>query len=196
MGYTFNAPVEALYGTKPLESAFERIAFGMSDLLHHEIVRRTPVAKPPPGVGLLTFSASRGRAPGTLRAAWRRGDPQYLSSPTGNPRVRVDEINDDPQWAHVEYPTRPHIIKPRLDRRPASVLATGKPRLPGTDERASLAWVGAGGRTFFAREVHHPGTSGVHMTRDGLAATDVLWVEHVGVPEMERWAREQEGLVP
>lgn len=196
MGYTANARIERLYERTPLRDAAERIVRGMSEELHSGAVRRTPVAKPPPGMGATSFAAARGRTPGTLRRAWRKGELEVGLAGVGVLRFGIDELNDDEQWEHVEYDTRPHIIRPRKDRAPASVLASGRPRLPGTDPRAALAWPGAGGRTVFAHEVHHPGTRGVHMTRDALAEVDATWVERVGDEEMVRWAAEQEALIP
>jgi hypothetical protein len=195
MGYTANAEIQDLFDTKPLIEATRRIAKGTADLLHDEVVRRTPIAKPPPGMGGTSFAASRGRTPGALRRAWRTGDVVPTMAPTGGLRQVVEEFNDDEVFDLVEYDTRPHIIRPRKDRAPASVLASGRPRLPGSDPRASLAWPGAGGRTIFAREVHHPGTTGVHFARDGIAAANAEWAERVGRPEMERWAKEQARVV-
>lgn len=115
--------------------------------------------------------------------------------PHGVPRFGIDSYTEDPVAPHVEWPTRPHLIRPRADRRAASVLATGKPRRSGGDPQAALAWLGPGGVTIFAREVHHPGTQGSHMMRDALAETDATWVSRIGTPEVERWAREQTELI-
>jgi hypothetical protein len=77
----------------------------------------------------------------------------------------------DPVAPDVEWPTKPHTIRPREDRGPASVIATRRPRGTVQDGRAALSWVGPGGR-HFAKVVHHPGTRGAHMFAIGAAITE------------------------
>jgi hypothetical protein len=173
-----------------MEDAVDRTAKRAGEALHDGVRKRTPVANPPPGLTASQFAGSRGRAPGTLKASWRTGKVEKTRSATGVERRSVEEYTEDPIAPHVEWPTRPHVIRPRLDRGAASVLATGRPRRLGNDPMARLRFVTAGGRVVYAAEVHHPGTQGVHMMRDSLAALDVEWRE-IGVEEMERWAREQ-----
>lgn len=180
VGYSANHPVEALYDPGPLKKATRDIAQGMIDLAHEEVVKRTPIADKPSGHSMTKFVLRRGgRKPGTLRKKWKKGKVFETLSPQGNVRYVAEESNDDEVWKFVEYDTSPHEI-------PLGGAAAGK----------TLVWLGAGGVTRFAKSVKHPGTTGQHMTRDGLAATDVLWQDRVGRPIMERWAAEQKALLP
>jgi hypothetical protein len=187
-----STPLEALFDPKPMERSATRMAKAAGDLLHDEVVRRTPIASLPPGVTALM----RGRKPGTLRASWKTseveggGKLKPLNKAQRDKRA-VEEYTEDPIGPLVEYPTRPHIIRPRLDRAPASVIATKGPRRLGTDPRARLRFVNRFGRVVYAAEVHHPGTQGVHMMRDALSELDATWVDRVGKDEVERWAHEQ-----
>jgi hypothetical protein len=56
-------------------------------------------------------------------------------------------ISQAPYSAYVEFGTRPHMIFPR---------------------RARALWFEVGGRTVFARYVHHPGTKGQFFMRRAL----------------------------
>lgn len=189
VGYSANMPIQGLYRVERLERACREITEGMRDLLHKEVVKRTPVALAPEGMSSRLFGTKRGRLPGTLVKNWRSGPVLEGASGTGIKRFSANEMNDDPVFEFVEWSTKPHWIRPRKDRGAASVLATGKARKSGRDPAASLAWMGPGGRLVFAREVFHPGTQGVHMTRDGLAATAVKWPKEVGMPGLVKWAR-------
>lgn len=163
-----------------------RMTEEVGELLTEEVTRRTPVADLPPGV----TEKMRGRAPGTLKESWETGPVERRRSPTGTEGRAVESYTMDPIAPHVEWPTRPHAIRPRLDRAPASVVATGRPRRMGGDPQAALRFVNAFGRVVYANEVWHPGTQGTHMMRDALAEIDQTWASRVGVPEVERWARE------
>jgi hypothetical protein len=173
-----------------MERAMDRTTSRVGDRLHSEVRRRTPVAAPPPGLSATQFAGSRGRAPGTLKASWRTGKVEKTRTATGLEGRAIDEYTEDPQAPHVEWPTRPHIIRPNPNRGAASVIASGKPRRAGSDPGARLRFVNSFGRIVFAKEVHHPGTQGTHMMRDSLAELDASWRE-IGDEEMARWAREQ-----
>lgn len=155
---------------------------------------RSPVADVPEGLTADQFAGSRGRVPGRLKRSWKSGAVEETTSPSGEARFGGDSYTEDPVAPHVEWDTRPHIIRPRVDRAPASVVSSGKPRLPGTDPRARLRFW-QGGREVFAGEVRHPGTQGQHMMRDSLASAEVEWADTIGAEEIERWAREQSELV-
>jgi hypothetical protein len=185
-------PLNALFDPKPMERSATRMAKAVGDLLHDEVVRRTPIATLPPGVTALM----RGRVPGTLRESWKTSEVEGGGKlkPLNKAQVdkrAVEEYTEDPIGPLVEWPTKPHVIRPRIDRAPASVVATGKPRGTVQDGRAHLRYVNRFGRVVYAKEVHHPGTQGVHMMRDALAEVDATWVSRVGHDETERWAREQ-----
>jgi hypothetical protein len=109
----------------------------------------------------------------------------------GSPALTAEFENWDPIARFVEDDTRPHIIRPRLDRAPASVIATRKPRRMGDDPQAALTWLTVGGRRVFAREVKHPGTTGHHMVLRAAARMDVEMV-HVLHPALERWRKRAE----
>lgn len=191
MGYSATAPLEAMFDAAPLERSCRRIAERSLELLHSEVKRRTPVGKLPPGV----TAKMVGRVPGTLKESWQTSGVDVGVSPGGTARFSGEEYTLDPIGPHVEWPTRPHVIRPRLDREPASVVATRRPRRSGHDPMARLRFVSMGGRVVYAREVHHPGTQGTHMMRDALAEVDASWEARVGQGEVERWAREQAKLV-
>jgi hypothetical protein len=194
MGYSANAALEDLFDVGPAERAAQRMTKRSGEALTDGAARRTPVAAVPAGLTPDQFAGGRGRAPGTMKKSWRTGSVEESRNLAGEERFGIDSYTEDPQAPHVEYPTRPHIIRPSPARAPASVAHTGKPRRLGTDPAARLRyWVG--GREVFAAEVHHPGTQGVHMMRDSLTEVEATWVERVGAEEIERWAREQARLV-
>lgn len=194
MGYSANASLADLFDVGPAERAAKRMTRRAGEALTDGAGRRTPVAKPPVGLTADQFAGGRGRAPGTMKKSWRTGGVEHEVNATGVDRYGVDSYTEDPQAPHVEYPTRPHLIRPSPARAPASVAANGKPRRPGTDPAARLRYW-QGGREVFAAEVHHPGTQGVHMMRDSLTEVETTWVERIGAEEIERWAREQAELV-
>lgn len=195
MGYSATADLKDMFDPGPLERSARRIADRAGEALKDGARRRTPVSKAPPGVGQTRFSAQRGRVPGTMKESWYTTGVDVSVSATGLKRYSKDALTDDPIAPHVEWPTRPHVIRPRPDRAPASVVETGKPRRLGGDPLARLRFVNAQGRVVYAAEVNHPGTQGVHMLRDSLAEVDATWVATIGREEVERWAREQARLV-
>lgn len=195
MGYRANAELQDLFDEGPMVRSCKRIAERCAEKLKDGAARRTPISKPPPGVGQTEFAALRGRVPGTMKVSWYADSDVSITVINGTRRFSAEAATDDPQAPHVEWPTRPHIIRPRADRGAASVIATQGPRRMGTDPEARLRFVNSHGRVIFASEVHHPGTQGVHMMRDSLAELDGTWVSTIGAEEVERWAREQARVV-
>lgn len=195
MGYRATNRLDEMFDSAPLHRSARRITARCIEALDDGAARRTPVAKPPPGVGGAAFAAQRGRPPGTAKSSWRHTDVDVGRSPTGVTRFSGEAYSEDPLMPLIEWPTRPHIIRPRPDRAPASVRATRRPRRAGTDPAARLRYVSRGGRVVYAREVHHPGTDGQHMMRDSLAELDGTWTSRIGEEEVRLWAREQARLV-
>jgi hypothetical protein len=130
---------------------------------------------------------AKGRKPGTLRSRWRLRDDLEPGMKRGYPSLTAYYENWDPVAPFVENDTRPHIIRPRLDRAPATTIATRKPRRMGDDPQARLRFV-IGGRVVYAREVKHPGTTGHHMVLKASARATVEF-EHLMLPAARRWAR-------
>lgn len=195
MPYTSNAELQDLFAPGPLRRSCRRITERCLEKLEEGAAERSPVAKAPPGVSAKHFAGARGRTPGTLKGSWQHTDVDETVSPTGHPRFGGESFTMDPVAPHVEWDTQPHLIRPRLDRAAASVVATRRPRRFGDDPMARLRFVDAFGRVRYAREVHHPGTQGKHMMRDSLAELDATWADTIGAEEVARWAREQAGLV-
>ncbi len=91
-------------------------------------------------------------------------------------KVRSDDrsayaeiVNDTPYARHVEYPTRPHIIRPKEGHGFVGPLRRGQSRRAITDigtHRVALRWY-VGGRPIFRRMVRHPGTPGFPFMRPG-----------------------------
>lgn len=179
MGYR-GGVLAPLYQPELAERAvFEMVDDGVHAMMGYA-VEATPVNENP-------FS-SPGRAPGTLRKRWRLRPDLIPGSRRGSPSLTAEFENWDPIAPFVENDTRPHIIRPRLDRAPASVIATKTPRRMGDDPQAALTWLTVGGRRVFAREVKHPGTTGAHMTLKAAARMDVEF-RHVLGPALERWRK-------
>lgn len=191
MPYAANARIEQLYDSAPMVRTLDRLTHRVGDRLTATVKRRTPVARLPPGV----TPQMRGRMPGTLKESWQTSGVERARSASGTEARAIESYTEDPVAPDVEYPTRPHWIRPRPDRAAASVVATGKPRRMGDDPGARLRFVNAFGHVVYAAEVWHPGTQGTHMMRDSLAEIDATWVERDGAPEMRQWAREQKALV-
>lgn len=195
MPYAANADLQDLFQQAPAVRMIDRLTKRVGESMTDEVKKRTPVAAPPPGMSGTQFAGSRGRAPGTLRESWYTGDLERGRGVGGVERRSIESLTDDPVAPHVEWPTRPHLIRPSLTRAPASVLETGRARRPGGDPAAALRFIGSNGRVVFAREVWHPGTQGQHMMRETLTETDATWVERHGSEELGIWAREQTELV-
>jgi hypothetical protein len=179
MGYTQVGDLEAMFTVEPWERCAERIVRRCGDRLLELAEAYTPIAVVDP-----EEQFARRRLPGTLKRAWRSGEVQLFG--TGHLEVIVE--NNDPIARYVEYPTKPHTIRPKADRQAASVIETRKPRGTVQDGRAHLRFK-VGGRVVYAREVHHPGTHGAHMLSRALAALAVEWRE-IAEDEIARTARE------
>lgn len=187
MGYTQVGDVQDWMQQEPLDACADRIRRAALGFLLERVRHYTPVAKL--GVSIEELGGGgRARAPGTLKASWRI--------------VGLEEVrSDDPIVEFVEYDTRPHDIRPRIDRQPASIVESRKPRAIRSDStrrptdeeidhdvvgRAALRFV-EGGRVIYATVVHHPGTRGAHMLAKALADLQVAW-PHLAEIEIERWA--------
>lgn len=132
--------------------------------------------------------SSPGRKPGTARASWRLRGPVRRHSMRGYPAYTGEYENTDPIAPFIENDTRAHLIKPRLDRAPASTIATKKPRRMGEDPQAALTWLTIGGRRVFAKVVKHPGTTGHHMTLKASARAE-LEMGVICQPALDWWAK-------
>lgn len=159
-----NRRIADLFSEEPLIRTARRIVDRCADRLLALTRELTPVADPdgaPTGEWLL----ARGREPGSLRRSWERttviGDAEGF---------RAEVLTRDPVAPFVEYPTSPHVIRPR---KPDGWLRF---------------WVN--GRLVFAKVVHHPGTRGSFMLHRAAAE---LRGEFAGIAreELARWKREQ-----
>ena len=157
MGYRADGSLAELFPDLVDEVASEGVK-RVGELLHENVVRRTPVARMP-----LAYDADRraggkagwikdrkGRLPGTARKSWETSSVEHLPDGT----YRVVEESKDPVMPMLEYDTRPHLIRARK---------AGALRFP---------W---GLRFIFRQQVQHPGTQGVHMMRDSLAEVEGAW---------------------
>lgn len=185
----------ALFDQAPAVRFIDRLTKRVGDDITQEVTQRTPISQPPPGISEAEWAAHRGRAPGTLKASWYTGDLEHRKTATGVEGRAIESMTNDPVAPHVEYPTRPHLIRPSLTRAPATVLASGNPRKSGADPAARLRFINRFGRVVYAQEVWHPGTQGTHMMRDALTEVDSTWVERHGHEELGVWAKETVDLV-
>ena len=79
-------------------------------------------------------------------------------------------VNTTPYARFVEYPTRPHVIRPKAGYGTIGPLRRGQSRRDITDigtHRVALRWY-VGGKAVFARKVMHPGTKGFPFMRPAL----------------------------
>lgn len=192
MPYVQTIDFADLFDEAPMIAALRRTTARVGEKITEGARERSPVHVPPPGQP----KNYRGdRPPGTLKGSWKTGDVDTSATVAGTPRFGVDSYTEDPVAPHVEWDTKPHLIRPRKDRAAASVVATGKPRRGGEDPMARLRFINRFGQVVYAEEVHHPGTTGQHMMRDSLAHANATWVTDIGEEEMARWAREQTELM-
>lgn len=159
-----NRSLADLFREEPLLAASRRIAERCTDRLLALVREYTPVADPdgaPTGEWLI----ARGREPGHLRRSWERTTVLWEGD-----GLRAEVLTRDPVAPFVEYPTSPHVIRPR---RPDGWLRF---------------WVR--GVLVFAKVVHHPGTRGSFMMH---RAAEALRAEFPGIAreELDRWEREQ-----
>jgi hypothetical protein len=176
-------PLEDFIDETAARRATARIADAGGDELQRRTKRHTPVGNP-------LDPNRRGRPPGTARESIERSDVERLVR-AGREGFRVRVLTYDPVFPFIEWTTRPHIIRPRADRAPASVIATRRPRGTVQDGRAALSWLTLGGGRVFAREVHHPGTRGAHPF--ALAALELEGgtnLRRIAEPAVEQFARE------
>lgn len=181
MGYTANAPLEALFAVAPAERAARRMTERTGEHLTDEVAERSPVAEPPGGAVDLgevdEWLRSRKREPGSLKKSWRTGPVEVVLSPRFTSgtvdRYSIESYTEDPVAPHVEWDTSPHPI-----------VAVNAPVLRFWDQVGKV----------FRRSVFHPGTRGQHMMRDSLVVLEVDW-RTIGEEEVARWAREQARLV-
>lgn len=134
----------------------------VGERLHRQVRRHTPVAKPGTPELVASYSNSGawiksrgGRRPGTLKNSWEQG-PVRTRGRSGTTMLRfsVEVETHDPVARHVEYPTRPHTIRPK---------------------RAKALTVPTRSGMSFRGEVHHPGTQGSYMMTKALADIDATW---------------------
>ena len=171
MSYVSDKPLADLFDVSSVDRAADRIVERVGDYMHDRVTLHTPVANPPAGVGMAEWVEARGgRRPGRLKRSWRIGRVERIAS-AGGERTRIEVFTLDPVAPHVEWPTRPHLIRPR---RAAGVLRF---------------WLG-GGAKVFARFVEHPGTQGSLMMQTTLAETEARW-RVVANQELEQWARRE-----
>lgn len=198
MGYTEVGAegFDAMFDEQPVDDLCERILRRGGDFLLSRVAEYTPVEHVDEAV---EDGAGRSRAPGTLQRSWK------IRRPDGSTDDLALEVwTDDPIAEYVEWDTRPHIIRPKADRGPASVLAARKPRAttsdmsrPPTQEelahdvvgRAALRFV-EHGHVIYARVVHHPGTRGAHMMAKAIADLEIEFTR-IAQEEMQRWADEE-----
>lgn len=186
MSYVADGRLEDFFRSEPMVEVTRQTAQRVGDDLRERVRKHTPVSQPPPGVDVVEWEASRkGRQPGTLRESWETG-PVVVSGG----HASVDVRTFDPIAPHVEWDTRAHVIRPRADRGPATVIATGNPRGTVDDGRARLRFPGRDGQPQYATEVHHPWTPGAHMMATALVEVSEAW-QRIGLEEMRRWSDEQ-----
>lgn len=144
----------------------------VGDRYQKRVKHHTPVSKVT-AAEVLSFGSrgaelNRGGRPrGALRDSWLVGEVDLL----WNGQVfRIDVYTLDPVAPHVEWETRPHLIKPR---NPSGVLT-----------------VPTAGGLVFAKVVHHPGTRGAHMLATATAEIAAEWREIA----RREWAQEIRGF--
>lgn len=178
-------PLDTMLDEDAPGRACERICDAAGDRLLATTKRLTPIDRSP-------FRDKPTRPRGTARESLER-TPVRRGGNQGRRYTTVVQTFD-PAFPYIEFNTRPHVIRPRADRRPASVVATGRPRGTVKDGRAALTWRGPGGRVF-AREVHHPGTQGQHpFARAALQLTGT--VGQVASEPMRRFKSELARSIP
>lgn len=123
-----------------LEETSRALALRMSHEIYDRVRRYTPVAVRPPDVSASTFRKERGgRRPGTLKDSWEIGHLAHIGDVSW-----IEVYTEDPIAPYVEYDTKPHRIRAK--------------RAEFLRFRSSKT-----GEVIYAREVLHPGTTGVHM---------------------------------
>jgi hypothetical protein len=177
-----------------IADVFQRQARGLPRFLHGEAERsgaivvdevrdRTPIGRK---IDALT---GRDLGPsGEARAGWYQIPVRAPSS--GGRSVgsfTSGAANDIRHAGWLNDGTKRHIIMPREDRAPMSVISTRRPRgdaQPHTPEPHLRFWTK--GHLAFAKKVNHPGTRGKHMAEEGLAAADARW-QVEGETRLQDW---------
>mgnify|MGYP007019856193 CR=1 FL=1 len=183
MPFVAPAPLEDLIDEDAPRRAVYRIADAGGDELRERTRRHTPIGDP-------TDPNRKGRVPGTARNSIER-TAVLPAVRYGRRGFQVEVFTRDPVFPYIEWDTRPHVIVPRRDRAPATVLATGRPRRLGTDPQAALTWFTRDGGQVFARRVFHPGTRGRHpFARAALEMQSGFVLLRVARPALELFRRE------
>lgn len=186
MPFLASRPLERMLDPTAVPKAGRAMTRKAGRTLRHDTAALTPVHVPEPGAD------PRLRKPGTLKRSIKAEAVRAHVGATGAKGWRVRVFTDDPIAPYVEWSTRPHVIRPRADRAPASVTATGRARGTRQDGRAALRFV-VGGRVVYAKVVHHPGTRGEHMFARAAAILDVN-VHRMFSPELEQFGRDLTGM--
>lgn len=152
----------------PLEHGVRRMGRRVTEEVGEDLKRRvrrhTPVSKPGAPEIVASYGSSGawirargGRRPGTLKDSWRVTDVDVLVRGGGAAGLRftIAVETDDPVAPHVEYPTRPHLIRAR---KPGGRLT-----------------IPTRGGMILRREVRHPGTQGAYMMARALAEVAATW---------------------
>lgn len=167
MPFRTNHRFKDLYNPRFVTDVGHEIVDRVGDSFRGAVARRTPVARIPAAYkgDFEEWIADRGgRVPRTLRDAWRRSG--VINVEGMGLRVTID--NPDPIVKYVEFDTKPHAIRAKQRVGKDGALYQGSLRFPS-------------GPVFIHRvEVWHPGTTGVHMLRDGAAEIEVT---HVSIAE-------------
>lgn len=164
MPYREDRPLSSLFRDEEVLDVAREITEAVGRRLLEVVMDYTPVAEDSFG--------ERARAPGSLRRSWRSGDVRV------DGRVFTVEIStDDPIAPMVEWPTRPHLIKPSASKE-AIAEAKFRAKHPGSTANgpfARLRFRDRSGQVIYATMVHHPGTHGAYMMTRALATIDEEW---------------------
>jgi hypothetical protein len=156
MGYVGEELVDL---APPLERAVRRVgergAKKVGEKLRADVRRFSPVAQESPEArasfeSRTAWLAARRRRPGTLKDSWVQQPTEELAGTRGL-RFRVVVESFDPVAPHVEWNTRPHIIRAK---------ALSVPTRSGMS---------------FPAQVQHPGTQGVHMMSRAMLQAAGTW---------------------
>lgn len=158
MPYKQVGDLEDLFRPEPVLELARRITERVAARLLQLVESYTPVASDSFG--------ERDRPPGTLKRSWREGTLVFKGR-----TFTIEVYTDDKVAPHVEFPTRPHIIRPKPSRGP----------------NARLRFRSAEGNVIYAREVHHPGTQGSYMMTRALATLEEEWPQ-IAREELDRQA--------
>jgi hypothetical protein len=132
----------------------------VGDDLKRRVRRHTPVAKPGAAAIVASYGSSSawirargGRRPGHLKDSWENTPVQERGGVRGL-RFVVATLTRDPIAPHVEYPTRPHLIRAK---------------------RAGALTIPTIGGMVLRDSVQHPGTQGSYMMAKALQEVAGTW---------------------